>query len=446
MTKDDLLLIEKNTLNAISSGYDRADVSLYDMVETGGSFSDCFTFKGIDSLTAHDLNLANEAIDRVFFLYTQAKTYVVGGAVRDNLMGLTPKDRDFCVVGATPEEMLYHGFSKVGAAFPVFLHPVSGDEYALARREKKTGNGYHGFVVEFGTCVTIEEDLKRRDLTMNAIAYDHMGARFIDPFNGQADIDNKVIRMVNAVTFAEDPLRVLRALRFAARYKGFTIDPKTHHVMSQTAPDLKHLSNERFYAELVKLYEEVGLDAESLDVFWVDVANFKLHKHVPFFKGFDGNAISRMSERYTTLLKLSNEINDHLTPMDVLNVSMLSVSVKDMSTGALKFFADVKLIGNAINMIEDAPLQNSDTSSLVNIIAKAYLQLNIQHRDGAHIARLGDLCNIADGSSHFRFLRELGEKWSNVRADQFPELTGRALGDAIFAARAEILYEIITGE
>ena len=152
------------------------------------------------------------------------KIYCVGGAVRDELLGLPVKDRDFVVVGATPEEMAKQGFKPVGRDFPVFLHPETHEEYALARTERKTARGYHGFEFRAVPDVTLEQDLARRDLTINAIARDADG-RIIDPHRGAADLEAGVLRHVSPA-FAEDPVRILRVARFAARF-GFRIAPET---------------------------------------------------------------------------------------------------------------------------------------------------------------------------------------------------------------------------
>jgi len=156
------------------------------------------------------------------------KIYTVGGAVRDELLGLPVKDRDHVVVGATPEEMIRLGFKPVGREFPVFLHPETHEEYALARTERKVGRGYHGFEFYAAPDVTLEQDLARRDLTINAIAEDENGA-IIDPFNGAADLKAGILRHVSSA-FAEDPVRILRVARFAARY-GFSIAPETLDLM-----------------------------------------------------------------------------------------------------------------------------------------------------------------------------------------------------------------------
>jgi len=155
------------------------------------------------------------------------EVYLVGGAVRDELLGLPVKERDWCIVGATPDDMKELGYRPVGRDFPVFLHPKTAEEYALARTERKTAAGYHGFTFHTSPDVTIEQDLGRRDLTMNAIARDADG-QLIDPYDGCTDIDNKLLRHVSDA-FAEDPVRVLRTARFAARYHalGFRIAEET---------------------------------------------------------------------------------------------------------------------------------------------------------------------------------------------------------------------------
>jgi len=161
------------------------------------------------------------------------EVYLVGGAVRDELLGLPVNERDWCVVGATPDDLVQLGYRPVGKDFPVFIHPQSGEEYALARTERKTSAGYHGFSFHTSPAVTIAEDLGRRDLTVNAMARDSAG-NLIDPFNGRADIEKKTLRHVS-VAFAEDPVRILRTAKFAARLHdlGFRIADDTVRLMQQ---------------------------------------------------------------------------------------------------------------------------------------------------------------------------------------------------------------------
>jgi tRNA nucleotidyltransferase (CCA-adding enzyme) len=180
------------------------------------------------------------------------QTYIVGGAVRDELLGFAIKDKDYVVVGTTPEAMLAAGFKPVGKDFPVFLHPKTRDEYALARTERKTAKGYKGFAIHASPEVTLEQDLARRDLTINAIAKADDG-RLVDPFNGLADIQSKTLRHVSAA-FAEDPVRILRVARFSARLTDFNVAPETMAVMRQMveAGEVDALVAERVWQELAK--------------------------------------------------------------------------------------------------------------------------------------------------------------------------------------------------
>ncbi len=179
------------------------------------------------------------------------QVYLVGGAVRDELLNRKVTERDYVVVGATPQQMLEKGFTQVGKDFPVFLHPKTKEEYALARTERKSGKGYTGFVCDASASVSLKDDLLRRDLTINAMAKDANGT-ITDPFGGQEDLKSKVLRHVSAA-FVEDPLRVFRVARFAARYAhlGFTVAPQTMQLMQQVArqDELAHLSAERVWTE-----------------------------------------------------------------------------------------------------------------------------------------------------------------------------------------------------
>jgi tRNA nucleotidyltransferase (CCA-adding enzyme) len=203
------------------------------------------------------------------------KSYVVGGAVRDEILGLPVQDRDHVVVGSTPEEMERLGFRPVGKDFPVFLHPRTHEEYALARTERKSGRGYKGFSVHAAPDVTLEEDLRRRDLTINAMARTEDGA-LIDPFGGKRDLENRVLRHVSEA-FAEDPVRILRVARFAARF-GFGVAPETMALMKEMVRigEADYLVPERVWQEFSKglaephvermfqVLEESGLRAKLL--------------------------------------------------------------------------------------------------------------------------------------------------------------------------------------
>ena len=187
--------------------------------------------------------------------------YMVGGAVRDKLLGRPVNDHDWVVVGATPEQMLELGYLPVGRDFPVFLHPETREEYALARTERKSGRGYRGFVVESSPDVTLEEDLSRRDLTINAIAtsaYETSAGGIFDPYFGARDIEARVLRHVTDA-FREDPVRILRVARFAARFTDFTVAPETMQLMREMVQhgEVDHLVAERVWQELARgLMEE----------------------------------------------------------------------------------------------------------------------------------------------------------------------------------------------
>ena len=203
------------------------------------------------------------------------KSYIVGGAVRDELLGLPVQDRDHVVVGSTPEEMERLGFRPVGKDFPVFLHPRTHEEYALARTERKSGRGYKGFSVHAAPDVTLEDDLRRRDLTINAMARSEDGA-LIDPFGGKEDLESRVLRHVSEA-FAEDPVRILRVARFAARF-GFEVAPETMRLMKEMvrSGEADYLVPERVWQEFSKglgethaermfqVLEESGLRAKLL--------------------------------------------------------------------------------------------------------------------------------------------------------------------------------------
>lgn len=211
------------------------------------------------------------------------KIYLVGGAVRDSLLGLPVTEKDWVVVGATPENLLTQGYQQVGKDFPVFLHPVSRDEYALARTERKSGKGYTGFVCHAAPDVTLEQDLLRRDLTINAIARTERGD-LIDPYHGRRDLENRVLRHVSDA-FSEDPLRVLRVARFAARFAhlGFQIAEETMALMQKMAHEgeLAYLTPERVWKETEKalgtsspdVYFQVLRDCGALAVLFPEIDN-----------------------------------------------------------------------------------------------------------------------------------------------------------------------------
>ena len=211
-----------------------------------------------------------------------AKTYLVGGACRDLLLGIEPKDKDYVVVGSTEQAMLDQGFVRVGAQFPTFLHPVTKAEYALARTERKCGIGHTGFVCDFNPTVSLEHDLVRRDLTINAIAMDLDTSEFYDPLNGIRDLASKSLRHCSS-SFGDDPLRVLRVARFRAQFfeQGFTVHKDTIKLMQDMVKsgELNSLTPERVWQETVKAlstsnpsaYFDTLLQCGALEVLFPEV-------------------------------------------------------------------------------------------------------------------------------------------------------------------------------
>ena len=262
------------------------------------------------------------------------KIYLVGGAVRDKLLGIPVKDRDYLVVGSTPEEMVKLGYKPIGKDFPVFLHPDTNEEYALARTEKKVGKGYHGFEFFASPAVTLEEDLMRRDITINAIAEDEDG-NIYDPYNGIKDIQNKVIRHVSDA-FTEDPLRVFRVARFYARFEDFDIHEDTEKLMKKmvSSGEIESLSIERILTEILKGLNERHADKMFLS--FVDSGVLKL-----IFPDSQKN----YNQIFPLLIGLRNTSNS------------ISAESKLLMILALPFFYDGEK-ANSINYLEYFKLSN----------------------------------------------------------------------------------------
>ncbi|MBP9743280.1 MAG: hypothetical protein KBD37_07980 [Burkholderiales bacterium] len=248
--------------------------------------------------------------------------YKVGGCVRDKLLGIPVTDNDFVVVGSTPQEMAQLGFIPVGKDFPVFLHPQTREEYALARSEKKIGLGYHGFTFQTSPDISLIEDLKRRDLTINAIAEDVHG-NLIDPFKGINDLNHKIIRHVSEA-FIEDPLRVLRAARFSAKL-DFTISPDTLELMKKIVAtgELKLLSKERVWTEVHK-----ALLTDHCENFFRIMHKVHVFKEIfPEFETFIKN-LTQFTFFKTTISQINNSILDKRFALLYYSVSK-NYSLKD---------------------------------------------------------------------------------------------------------------------
>lgn len=369
--------------------------------------------------------------------------FTVGGAVRDELLGLTPKDVDYVVVGASPEEMIALGFSQVGADFPVFLHPKTGDEYALARTERKTGDGYHGFEVSADSSVTLTEDLFRRDLTINAMAKSSPGAlinpsQVFDPFNGKADLENKVLRHVSEA-FADDPLRTVRLARFYARYSDFTIAPETME-MSQAVVrrgDLNHLPHERFWAEM----EKVLTEKQPGRFFWA-AAHMKMDEHVTFFRELYGHLNN------TSKINRINEINHEIAfwVQDSAEKLMFHAAIAAETNSKTIFTAPIRTqnLFHNVNRWRALRGTNVTVDSLFDLLhrAKTWSQ-SPDAEDLVMAARI-----LRDSGEFALFsVKDLAQMIAETRAvssasysDRFQ---GKALGEAIKEGRKAAIQSVV---
>ncbi|MGC6244867.1 multifunctional CCA addition/repair protein [Pasteurella multocida] len=272
------------------------------------------------------------------------KIYLVGGAVRDQLLNLVVKDRDWVVVGATPDDLLSQGYQQVGKNFPVFLHPQTKEEYALARTERKAGSGYTGFICDFSPTISLEQDLSRRDLTINALAQD-LDGKIYDFYGGLTDLKQRLLRHVSPA-FAEDPLRVLRVARFAARYHalGFTIASETRELMQQLSQsgELSNLTAERVWLETEK-------------------ALLEPHPEVYFQTLQEVGALQVLFPELAALQGVPNpakyhpEIDTFVHTMLVLQQAVLLTENTDSDKSAVRFAAICHDLGKALTPKEILP-------------------------------------------------------------------------------------------
>jgi tRNA nucleotidyltransferase/poly(A) polymerase len=336
---------------------------------------------------------------------SQLKTYLVGGAVRDIYMGETPKDRDYVVLGSSPEEMLSLGFEQVGADFPVFLHPETKEEYALARRERKVGAGYLGFECEFGFDVTLEEDLNRRDFTCNSMAMDLETNEIIDPFDGRHDIDRDILR-ITSPAFKEDPLRVLRMARFAARYDWhFSSESVVIAREVVLSGALNELPAERFWKEIEKSFDD-----ESLREFFNNLDYLLVMESSTFFK----NALPKWAV-YKTMFG------------DLESVECISALLSNENT-TIWASARAKRIAKALLM--DTP-RNAETMYSYLLGCDAFRMSSIL-RDVVTIKYMGYYAGA-------RQIYGACNLCKTVTAADFPNLEGKELGDAIKDKRMQLI-------
>ena len=336
------------------------------------------------------------------------KIYEVGGAIRDSLLGKIPKDKDWVVVGSSPEEMVNNGFKPIGKDFPVFLHPETNEEYALARTERKTGHGYHGFNFYFGKEVTLEEDLSRRDLTINAIAKDAKGD-LIDPFNGQEDIKNKVFKHVSPA-FSEDPLRAIRLARFHTyeHLNDFAIDGETADLLRKivASGEIASLSANRIWAETQR-----SLGSSNPNIYFEVLLRFNLHiPHLENLKNFACNSSKDIHARWCEL-QANNDfvINDKLpVPNDFINAAetlkkLLSIKINSVDEELIDVLNNVAFERNEelIRELVLLPLLENTNKFILKLLD------NIKETD---FSSLAEVANEQIKEEKFKLLKEVIKK------------------------------------
>ncbi|MFL0810524.1 MAG: hypothetical protein K6L76_08930 [Agarilytica sp.] len=376
--------------------------------------------------------------------------YLVGGAVRDALLNYPTSECDYVVVGATPEAMSAQGFIPVGKDFPVFLHPKTKEEHALARTERKTGRGYQGFSFNAAPSVTLEEDLVRRDLTVNAIAQTDSG-ELIDPHNGQADIKNKILRHVSDA-FREDPVRILRVARFHARYAhlGFCIAEETMALMKQMVEEgeVDHLVHERVWRELARALEERTPEM--------------------FFRAlYECGALAVLAPEIQTLMSGNNfssapairSLNTATTQTNIGSIriaAMLSTLKKEQ---ALNLIQGLKMPNEFKDLIlltcENLPLLRAEFQPDTNVTAQSLMSLFEKcsaFRRPELFDRLIEVARALDHSekkqreAHYAKIQTALKIAKNISASDVSntQLEGKDLGDAIRSKRVEAITGAIT--
>ena len=388
------------------------------------------------------------------------QVYLVGGAVRDYVLAREVTEHDYVVVGATPEQMLELGFSQVGADFPVFLHPKTHDEYALARTERKSGNGYLGFNVHADAAVTLEEDLARRDLTINAMAIQVNGlfdsgfkqgkfdARdIIDPYGGLADINQKKLRHVS-IAFTEDPVRVLRLARFASRYAplGFAVDESTTKLTSQmkAAGELNHLVAERVWSETSKALTQAWSDIYFDTLYQLNVLDVimpKLHQA-------SNDNPSQWQLMLSALRMAGEQQADNVMKFALVATCFKSVQQhNNPTTDYLEFCQGLKVPKNAerlgLFILEhfDA-LKNFD--HLTADVLFELLRLSNSLKDTSLLEQALQVVHLYQQVKQTALLTTIKTQLTQISAkDVASELTGKHIGEAIDQLRLQKLEEIL---
>ena len=388
------------------------------------------------------------------------QVYLVGGAVRDYVLAREVTEHDYVVVGATPEQMLELGFSQVGADFPVFLHPRTHDEYALARTERKSGNGYLGFNVHADAAVTLEEDLARRDLTINAMAIQVNGlfdsgfkqGKFdaldiIDPYGGLADIEQKKLRHVS-IAFTEDPVRVLRLARFASRYAplGFTVDESTTKLTSQmkAAGELNHLVAERVWSETSKALTQAWSDIYFDTLYQLNVLDVIMPK---LYQASNDNP-SQWQLMLSALRMAGEQQADNVMKFALVATCFNSdQQLNNRTTEYLEFCQGLKVPKNAerlgLFIIEHFDeLKNFDHLTADPLFE--LLRLTNSLKDTSLLEQALKVVHFYQQVKQTALLATIKTQLTQISAkDVASELTGKQIGEAIDKLRLQKLEEIL---
>ncbi len=366
------------------------------------------------------------------------KKFLVGGAVRDKLLGLEPNDLDWLIVGATPADvqaMLAEGYREVGEDFPVFLHPTTDEEYALARVERKTGTGYNGFSVRADETVTLEQDLSRRDFTVNAMALDEDG-KLHDPFMGEHDLKLGLVRHTTEA-FAEDPLRVLRAARFASRF-NWRVHPETVELCHQLGPELQYLTIERVWTEFRK-----GLELRQGPGFFMWLRELKVDENCLLAYEVFGGDHQRILEVLYFAARVVEDTDDMI---------FTSLMLATFVTDTLEPSGASSRLKKSLRAVRMAMRAVRDEWSLLSLVITCGLKQEGESetfKDVRHALSVLDLCTYeTNGTFTSAELEQAGIIVRSVRAADFPDLQGKELGLAIEGKRLELLSSLCvsTGE
>ena len=372
--------------------------------------------------------------------------YLVGGAVRDNLLGLSITERDWVVVGSSAQDLINRGFKQVGKHFPVFLHPETGEEYALARTEKKKGFGHRGFELYFPRSISIEEDLKRRDFTINAMAKDIHG-NIIDPWGGQKDLELKIIRHVSDA-FSEDPLRVFRAARFNAKFSklGFSIAPETLGLMKKmlSEKEIANISGERIWKET-----EHALETNSPEVFF-EILN-KCDALKILFPGIEKVSSAQILLSLNTL-KDSAEISLDKRVRFAALVYQLIKELENVKEVQNNIFSLLKLPNKYKNLIKSVQLLATNYLAIMELDGE-HLALLIKQLNGSQKNNDIELTTLAcaaifqknldknENMAKVQYLMKAKDIFSksNINTQSRNKLRGKDYGHALFQAKIEQL-------